>query len=123
MKKFFLAMFVVALTATSFSSCSKDDLTDDDLKAKILEYRYYKGNDGDGGAAILTFTATRFDLTYDGDNEPLTEGTWYVNDGVLILTGVGETNQNGTGVIKDEGKELIVTVDPSDPIIFNFKKK
>jgi hypothetical protein len=129
MKKFFLATFVVALAVVSFTSCSKDELTDDDLRAKILEYIAYTGSDGDNNSAILTFTVAAFDLTYTGTQEPLTAGTWHVKDGVLILTGVGETslgpNSSGTGVIKDEGKELIITIDPSssNPMVFNFKKK
>jgi len=120
MKKVFLTMFVAAIAAMSFTSCDNtEDMSDADLKAKILEYAVYTGTDAEGDAATLTFAASSFTLDYDELGE-FAHGSWVVSDGALVLTDAdGDPTGTGTGVIEKEGKKLTITW---GKLIFSFTK-
>lgn len=125
MKKFFAFAITVLAMVAVFSSCKKDDLTDDQYIANIAANANYKGTfefEGQKYTAAAVFLNAGGVKTFAIDDDThISEdaGTWTVTNGQLIMNSSADEKIKYTGTIKDGGNKLEIT---SGSIVFKLEK-
>lgn len=125
MKKFFAFAITVLAMVAVFSSCKKDDLTDDQYIANIAANANYKGtfefqNQKYTAAAVFLNAGGVKTFAIDDDIHISKDaGTWTVTNGQLIMNSSADEKIKYTGTIKDGGNKLEIT---SGSIVFKLEK-
>lgn len=141
MKKFFAFAITAMAMVVAFSSCKKDEITDDQLTANIVANQTYKGDylikNVKDDEAIMAFTKSASTGVQDFACSLVTDepdpadptsiymiGTWSVSKGVLTLKCTAVYGDNSktatvTGTVEKSGDSFTLT---SDDATFKMEK-